>query len=71
MTTGTEKTEKNAVVQWLEGKKTYAVALVILVCGILSAYGVEIPEYVWAALSAFGLGFLRAGVSKTPGTPKE
>jgi len=53
---------KNAVVRWLEGKKTYAVAITILACGILSAYGVEIPAYVWAALSAFGLGFLRAGV---------
>ena len=57
--------EKNAVVKWLEGKKTYAVAITILACGILSAYGVEIPEFVWAALTAFGLGFLRAGMAKT------
>ena len=61
----------NAIVQWFEGKKTYAVAITILVCGILSAYGVEIPEYVWAALSALGLGFLRAGVAKTTEAPKE
>jgi hypothetical protein len=59
-----EPEQKNAVVRWLEGKKTYAVALTILTCGVLSAYGVEIPEYVWAALTAFGLGFLRAGVAK-------
>jgi len=57
--------EKNVVVKWLEGRKTYAVAITILVCGVLSAYGVEIPEFVWAALTAFGLGFLRAGVAKT------
>lgn len=57
--------EKNAVVQWLKGKKTYAVAITILACGIMAAYGVEIPEFVWAALSAFGLGFLRAGVAKS------
>lgn len=57
--------EKNAVVRWLEGRKTYAVAIVILACGILSVYGVEIPTYVWAALSAFGLGFLRAGVKES------
>ena len=56
--------EKNAAVRWLEGRKTYAVAITILVCGILSAYGVEIPEFVWAALTAFGLGFLRAGIAK-------
>ena len=59
--------EKNVVVQWLEGKKTYAVATTILVCGVLQLYGVEIPEFVWAALVAFGLGFLRAGVAKGQG----
>ena len=59
-----EPEQKNAVVRWLEGRKTYAVAITILVCGILSAYGVEIPEFVLAALTAFGLGFLRAGVAK-------
>ena len=55
---------KNAVVKWLEGKKTYAVAAVILACGIMAAYGVTVPEFVWAALAAFGLGFLRAGMAK-------
>ena len=55
--------EKNAVVRWLEGKKTYAVAGVILACGVLKHFGVEVPEFVWAALAAFGLGFLRMGVS--------
>ena len=59
-----DEQQKNAVVRWIEGRRTYAVALVILACGALSAYGVEIPEYVWAALAAFGLGFLRAGVQK-------
>ncbi len=56
--------QKNSVVKWIEGRKTYAVALVILTCGILTRYGYEIPEYAWAALAAFGLAFLRAGVSK-------
>jgi protein phosphatase len=31
--------EKNAVLKWEEGRKTCAVAITILVCGILSAYG--------------------------------
>ncbi len=57
--------EKNAVVKWLEGKKTYAVATTILVCGVLVDYGVHVPIYVWTALAAFGLGFLRQGVKKT------
>ena len=56
--------DQNAVVKWISGKKTYAVALVILACGIMAQQGVEVPEYVWAALAAFGLGFLRAGVKK-------
>ena len=56
--------QKNTVVQWLEGKKTYAVAITILICGLLNWRGVQIPEFIWAALAAFGLGFLRAGVQK-------
>ena len=51
-------------IKWLEGKKTYATALVILIVGILGYYAFEVPEFVWAALAALGLGFLRAGVDK-------
>ena len=54
--------DKNAIVKFVEGRKTYFVAGTILLCGILQARGVVIPEYVWAALAAFGLAFLRAGV---------
>ena len=53
---------ENAVVKWLKGKKTYAVAAAVLTCGVLQHYGVGVPEYVWVALAAFGLAFLRAGV---------
>ena len=53
-----------ALAEWLEGKRTYLTAAAILVCGILSWRGVVIPEYIWAALAALGLGFLRAGVRK-------
>ena len=56
--------QQNAIVKWISGKKPYAVAFVILACGIMASQGIEIPEYVWAALAAFGLGFLRAGVQK-------
>ncbi len=54
----------NAVVKWLKGKKTYAIAGTILAVGIMARYGVEVPEFVWATLAAFGLAFLRAGVNK-------
>lgn len=50
--------------KWLSGRRTYLTAGVILLCGILAVYGLEIPEYIWAALAALGLGFLRAGVKK-------
>jgi len=56
--------ERNAVVKFVEGRKTYFVAATILVCGILEQYGVNVPLYVWAALAAFGLGFLRMGIQK-------
>jgi len=56
--------EPNAVVKFVEGKKTYFVAATILVCGILSHFGIEVPDYIWFALAALGLGFLRAGVRK-------
>ena len=57
-------TERNAVVRWLDGKRTYLTAVTILTAGILAACGVQVPEFVWAALAALGLGFLRAGVKK-------
>ena len=56
--------EENAITRWMQGKKTYFVAATILACGVMTVYGVEVPEFVWAALAALGLGFLRAGVAK-------
>ena len=50
------------MLKWLEGKKTYLTAAAILVCGVLTTQGIVVPEYIWAALAALGLGFLRAGV---------
>ena len=52
----------------LDGKKTYLTAASILIVGILNVYGVEVPPFVWAALSALGLGFLRAGIKKGRGS---
>lgn len=52
------------VLEVLKGKKTYVIAGFVLVVGILQTRGIEIPGYVWAALAAAGLGFLRAAVKK-------
>lgn len=52
------------VVEWLNGKKTYITAIVIGVCAALQASGIEIPEYVYVLLGAFGLGAVRAGIKK-------
>jgi hypothetical protein len=49
------------VLVWLEGKKTYIVAILTGILGIISAYH-PIPEYVWAILGAAGLGAVRAGI---------
>lgn len=46
------------------GKRTHIVAATIAVCGVLTHYGVEIPEWIWPVLAAAGLSFLRAGVQK-------
>lgn len=54
---------------WLQGKKTYIVSILIGVGGILMAQGVVIPEYVWVILSALGLGAVRSGIDKS-GTPQ-
>ena len=52
------------IMTWIDGKKTYLTAGAILVCGILASYDIAVPEYVWGALAALGLAFLRQGVEK-------
>jgi uncharacterized membrane protein YkgB len=52
------------MIEWLKGKKTYIIAVIIGVVATLNYLGVVIPEYVWGILAAFGLGFLRAGIKK-------
>lgn len=50
--------------KWLSGKRTYLVVAAIVAVSILNACEVQLPEYVWTALAAAGLGFLRAGIKK-------
>ena len=49
---------------FLEGKKTYIVAIIGGILGLLTAYGIVIPEYVYVILGALGLGTLRSAVGK-------
>lgn len=49
----------------LAGKKSYIVAGIMLVLVGLQAFGVDVPEPVWGALGALGLGALRAAHQKT------
>ena len=54
------------MLDFLKGKKTYIVAAVAAVLAAARVLYPEfaVPEWVWIALGAFGLGFLRAGVDK-------
>ena len=48
----------------LAGKKSYLVALITAILGLLQAYGVNVPEWIHPILGALGLATLRAGVAK-------
>ena len=52
------------MLNWLNGKKTYAVAVITFVLGGLQAAGVAIPPWIYPLLAAAGLGSLRDGVKK-------
>lgn len=50
--------------EFLDGKKTYLVAIATGILGILTASGIVIPEYVWAILAALGFGAVRSAIGK-------
>ncbi len=52
------------LMEWLKGKKTYIVAIIGGILGILQGCGVPVPEYVYAILAAFGIAAVRAAVTK-------
>ena len=47
--------------EFLDGKKSYIVAILTGALGIISAYH-PIPEYVWAILGALGLSAVRSAI---------
>jgi len=53
------------LVKWLQGKKTYLVALVAAAIAALGVLGIAIPDWVMQLLGVLGLVTLRAGISKT------
>jgi hypothetical protein len=53
-----------AVMEFLKGKRTYIVAIAMLILGALQGLDIFImPEWGWGILGAVGLGTLRAGVN--------
>ena len=55
------------MIGWLKGKKSYIIAILFGITGILHAAGIldlETLAKIDAILAAFGFGFLRAGISK-------
>lgn len=59
-----------SILDWLSGKKTYVVAILLAVFDVGVTFGWwtfdnAVVQAVNALLAAFGLGFLRAGVTKS------
>lgn len=51
------------ILAWLSGKKTYIIAVIILVLSILiGCFNITIPAWVWAGLAAIGLGFIKSAI---------
>ena len=55
------------VLEWLEGKKTYLVALVAAVLAAAQSLGYEVPLWVLTALASVGLYSVRSAISKAGG----
>ena len=53
------------VLDFLNGKKTYIVAVVIAVTAGVQALGYTVPEWVYALESALGLDAVRVGITKS------
>lgn len=47
---------------FLDGKKTYIVAILAGAGTIATALGYHIPEWVWAGLATLGLGAVRSAI---------
>ena len=57
-----EKVKK--VVDYLQGKKTYIVAILVAVFELLYQSGVDVPSWVGPMLVILGLGAVRSAIKK-------
>jgi hypothetical protein len=48
----------------LNGKKTYVVAILAAAAAAASAFGYNIPEWAWLLLNAAGLGAVRSAIGR-------
>ncbi len=66
---GLNRSEKmfTKISNYLQGKKTYFIALLALIIGFAQSQGIAIPDYVWPMLAALGLGAMRSGIKKLKG----
>jgi hypothetical protein len=55
----------NSLLTFLNGKKTYIVVALAVVTAGLQAYGITIPEWVYALEGAAGLGAVRVAISNS------
>lgn len=56
--------KRRKIMTFLDGKKTYLVALIAAGLAVAQVFGVVVPEYVYTLLAAGGLGALRVAVTK-------
>jgi len=54
-----------AILDFLNGKKTYVVAFLAAATAAAQALGYTVPDWIYAVEGAFGLGALRVAVSKS------
>jgi len=54
-----------ALLKWLQGKKTYIIAIIVGILAALNQLGIQVPSWVMPLLGALGLATLRAAITKT------
>jgi len=60
------------MINWLNGRKTYIIAIATVVLGTLQGLGVfVVPEWAWGIAIACGLATLRAGVDSVSKTVED
>ena len=63
---------ESAILTFLKGKKTYAIAAAVLILGALQGLDLfTMPNELWPIIGACGLASLRAGVDKTAKAVRE